>query len=84
MVLITASASLVTVAMGGETILIQGLTDWNKYWLDNENKVLLNYDKTEDLTLKTSGPFVKLTPGENIVQGNGWSKLEITKRERFL
>ena len=84
MVLITASASLVTVAMGGETILIQGLTDGNKYWLDNENKVLLNYDKTEDLTLKTSGPFVKLTPGENIVQGNGWSKLEITKRERFL
>lgn len=84
MILMTASAALAVVSMGGETLAIDGLTIGNQYWIDAENQMLMDYDRITDYTSKTTGDFPKLTPGTNVVMGLGWSRLEITKRERFL
>ena len=84
MILMTASASLAMVSMGGQTLAINGLTSGAKYWIDSDSQMLLDFDRTTDCTSLTTGDFPILTPGTNVVMGLGWSRLEIEKRERFL
>lgn len=61
-----------------------GLTAGATYWLDSETMEMLNSDKTENLTAKTTGNFPVLGVGSNTVTYIGVSSVEITKRERFL
>ena len=37
-----------------------------------------------DPVAATAGEFPVLKPGDNVITGSGWSRLDITRRERFL
>lgn len=65
-------------------ITAAGLTAGATYWLDSETMEMLNSDKSENLTAKTTGNFPVLGVGSNTVTYIGVSSVEITKRERFL
>ena len=45
---------------------------------------VLNNDKSATLTQNSAGDFPQLGQGVNTLTGSGWSRLDITKRERFL
>jgi phage-related protein len=84
MIKLTASGTSAQVAVGGKSIAITGLTSGQKIWLDSETMEALSENKTESLTAATAGEFPVLTPGDNVITGTGWSRLDITRRERFL
>ena len=79
-----ASGTSMTVSGGGNTLTLTGLTSTNVYQIDCDAMEVLSADGTTILTDKSSGDFPKLEPGANTVGGSGWSKLEISRRERFL
>ena len=79
-----ASGTSMTVSGGGNTLTLTGLTSTNVYQIDCDAMEVLNEAGTTILTDKSSGDFPKLEPGANTVGGSGWSKLEISRRERFL
>lgn len=81
---LTASATSATVAAGGNSITINGLTSGNIYYIDSDIKEVYNADRTVILTPNSTGVFPVLLQGGNSVTGSGWSKLEIERRERFL
>ena len=81
---ITASDTSATVAAGGKSMTVTGLTSGNVYYIDSDAQEVYNSDKSAILTGNSSGNFPVLTPGSNNVTGSGWSKLEISRRERFL
>lgn len=81
---LTASASSATVASGGNSITVTGLTSGSVYYIDSDCQEVYNTDRSEILTQNSTGPFPVLACGSNSVTGSGWSQLEIERRERFL
>ena len=81
---LTASASSATVAAGGNSITVTGLTSGSVYYIDSSCQEVYNADRSAILTGNSTGPFPVLACGSNSVTGSGWSKLEINRRERFL
>ena len=79
-----ASGTSMTVSGGGNTLTLSDLTVNSIYQIDCDAMEVLSADGTTILTDKSSGDFPKLEPGANTVGGSGWSKLEISRRERFL
>lgn len=80
----TANATSMTVAAGGNSLTVTGLTSGNDYIIDCEAEKVTNAAGTTNLTANSSGRFPVLTQGNNAVTGSGWSKLVIDRRERFL
>ena len=73
-----ASAGTVT------SLVIAGTTSGTVIWVDSDTMEVWNAAKTELLTADSAGDFPQLGPGDNTIQGSGWSSIEIEKRERFL
>lgn len=84
MIKLTASGTSAQVAVGGVGFTVTGLTSGQKIWIDSETMEALNEGRTESLTAATAGEFPVLKPGDNVITGSGWSRLDITRRERFL
>ena len=80
----TANSTSLTVSGGGNSLTLTGITSGSTYKIDCDSMEVLSADGTTILTDKSSGDFPKLEPGANTVGGSGWSKLEISRRERFL
>jgi len=81
---LTASGTSATVAAGGKSLTITGLTSGNDYIIDSDVQEVTNAAGTSILTQNSSGSFPMLEPGDNNVTGSGWSKLVIERRERYL
>lgn len=81
---LTASGTSATVASGGNSLTVTGLTSSSVYYIDSDAMEVYNSDKSAILTGDSTGDFPVLTIGSNSVTGSGWSKLEIERRERFL
>ena len=60
------------------------LTSESSYIIDSEVMEMTDSTGATLLTKDTSGSFPVLAPGSNTITGSGWSKLVITRRERFL
>lgn len=80
----TASSTTVSVAAGGKTLTLTGVTSGSAYVIDCKAEIITNSAGTENVTSKSSGGFPVLNPGSNAVTGSGWSSLVIDRRERFL
>lgn len=80
----TASSTSLSVAAGGKTLTLTGVTSGNAYIIDCGAEIITNSTGTENITSKSSGKFPVLEPGSNSVTGSGWSSLVIDRRERFL
>lgn len=83
-ILATASSTSMTVAAGGRTITVTGLTSGTKYVIDSDIMEVTLAEGVGALTKNSSGEFPVLEPGSNTVTGSGWSKLVFDRRERFL
>ena len=83
-ILATASATSMTVAAGGRTLTITGLTSGTKYVIDSDIMEVTLAEGVGSLTKDSRGEFPVLVPGSNTVTGSGWSKLVFDRRERFL
>lgn len=81
---VTASSSSIMISTGKDTIIVTGLTSGSKYIIDSDSMEVLSNDGTTLLTKNATGTFPVLLPGENTITGSGWSKIVITRRERFL
>ena len=87
---LTASGSGATLTITGDdtpannSITITGLSSGTVIWIDCETMEILNSGKTATLTQNSAGNFPQLGQGANTITGSGWSRLDITKRERFL
>ena len=81
---LTASGTSATVASGGKSMTVTGLTSSSVYYIDSDAMEVYNADRTAILTGNSMGGFPVLDIGSNSVTGSGWSKLEIDRRERFL
>ena len=83
---LTASGTSATVAAGGKSLTVTGLTSGKTYTIDSETmEVALTEGGTTTLmTANSTGDFPVLAPGANSVTGSGWSTLVIDRRERFL
>jgi len=79
-----ASATSMTVAMGGKSLTVTGLTSGSECIINSGAMEVTDAAGTTLLTKNTTGGFPVLTPGSNTVTGSGWSKLVIDRRERFL
>ena len=71
-------------APASNTIAVSSTTSGVVYWVDSETMEVWNADKTALLTKYSSGQFPVLGQGVNSIIGDGWSSIEITRRERFL
>lgn len=65
-------------------MFIAGLTSGDVVWVDTASMEVWNADKTALLTKNTMGDFPMLPAGLSLIPGNGWSTVEIVKRERYL
>lgn len=81
---LTASGTSATVASGGKSITVTGLTSGSVYYIDSDAQEVYNSGRTSILTGNSTGAFPILNTSSNSVTGSGWSKLEIERRERFL
>ena len=81
---VTPSGTSATIAAGARSMTITGLTSGTAFFIDCGSMEVLNADKSASLLKNATGAFPTLTPGNNTITGSGWSKLEITRRERFL
>lgn len=81
---LTASGTSATVASGGKSMTVTGLTSSSVYYIDSDALEVYNSDRSAILTGNSTGGFPVLDIGSNSVTGSGWSKLEIERRERFL
>ena len=81
---LTASGTSATVAVGGKTLTITGLTSASSYIIDSEVMEMTDSTGATLLTKNTSGDFPVFAPGSNTITGSGWSSLSIVRRERFL
>lgn len=81
---LTASGTSATVAAGGKSLTVTGLTSGSSYIIDSDIQEVTNAAGTAILTQNSTGSWPVLKPGSNSVTGSGWSKLVIDKRERFL
>ena len=69
---------------GDDEITITGLTSGVVVWVDSDTMEVWNADKSALVTKNSTGEFPVLGQGVNTVTGEGWSALEIQKRERYL
>jgi len=81
---LTASGGNATITIGGNTTLLLNLTSGVNYVLDSETQEMINLSGGDSATNQTVGLFPIIPVGSQAVTGTGWSKLEITRRERFL
>ena len=81
---LTASGGNATITIGGNTTLMLNLTSGVNYVLDSETQEMINLSGGDSVTNQTVGLFPIIPVGSQAVTGTGWSKLEITRRERFL
>ena len=88
--MVTASGSSVTLTVTGtgtpdsNTITVTGLTANDVIWIDSEVMEVWNAARTSLLTVNSVGNFPVMAPGANTITGEGWSGIEMTKRERYL
>lgn len=80
----TASGTSAVISIGGNTILMTGLTSGVNYVLDSEVQEMITLSGGTSVTNLTVGNFPIIPVGSQTVTGSGWSKLEIERRERFL
>ena len=80
----TASATTASISIGGNSILMTGITSGVKYVLDSEVQEMVTLSGGTSVTKLTVGEFPIIPVGSQTVTGTGWSKLEIERRERFL
>ena len=71
-------------APASNTIAVSGTTSGLVYWVDSETMEVWNADRSALLTKNSSGQFPVLGQGANSIIGDGWSSIEIERRERFL
>lgn len=85
-ILLKASGTTAKVKIGGRELTLTGLTSGAEYTVDcDAEEVTAEVSgETVSLTNKSSGRFPVILPGDNTITGTGWSKLTITRRERFL
>lgn len=81
---IQANNSTVVLTVNGESLTLTNVTAGHWYKIDSQNMTVINDAGTNCITKKSSGVFPVLTVGDNTVAGSGWTKIEVTKRERFL
>ena len=81
---LTSSGGNATITIGGNTTLLLNLTSGVNYVLDSETQEMINLSGGNSVTNQTVGLFPIIPVGSQAVTGTGWSKLEITRRERFL
>lgn len=81
---LTASGGNATITIGGNTTLLLSLTSGVNYVLDSETQEMITLSGGSSVTNLTVGEFPMIPVGSQAVTGTGWSKLEITRRERFL
>ena len=83
-VTVATGKTSITLAAGGKTITVTGLTAGSAYYIDSDTMEVWNSDKTALITVNSTGDFPVLEPGANTVTGSDWSSVEIEKRERYL
>ena len=83
-VTVASGKTRITLAAGGNSITVTGLTAGNNYYIDSDSMEVWNSAKTSLLTVNSTGDFPVLNPGANTVTGSNWSSVEIEKRERYL
>ena len=81
---VTPSGTSVTLKVNGKDFVITGTTSGTAILVDSDVQEVTNTARTSLLTQNSTGVFPVLHPGSNTIGGSGWSKIEITKRERFL
>jgi phage-related protein len=78
-------SSTVTMTVGGKTLTMTGMgSSGARYWIDSETQQLLNNGLASNFTYRTSGDFPVFAQGNNTITGSGWTKLVISKRERYI
>ena len=83
-VTVASNKTSITLAAGGNTITVTGLTGGSVIWIDSGTMEVWNAAKTALLTKDSSGDFPVLAVGKNTVSGSNWASIEIEKRERYL
>ena len=83
-VTVASGKTSITLAAGGNSITVTGLTAGRNYYIDSDSMEVWNSAKTSLLTVNSTGDFPVLNPGANTVTGSNWSSVEIEKRERYL
>lgn len=81
---VTPSGTSVTLTVNGKNFVITGTTSGTAILVDSDVQEITDTARTTLLTKNSTGAFPVLEPGLNTVGGSGWSKIELTKRERFL
>ena len=81
---VTASGTIALITIGGVSISMTDLTSGMVFWIDCDTMECWNEAKTVLWTPWAVGDYPVLKPGDNTVTGSGWSRLEFTRRERFL
>ena len=81
---VTPSGSTVTLTVNGGSFVVTGTTSGTAILIDSDAQEVTSADRSTLLTQNSTGEFPVLVPGSNAISGSGWSKVEITKRERFL
>ena len=87
---ITTSGTSISLGASGtgtpasNTLTATGLTSGVVYWIDAETMEVWNADRSALLTKNSSGQFPVLGQGANSIIGDGWSSIEIERRERYL
>ena len=81
---VTASGTSFTLSDGTNTLTLAGITSGHVYRIDSDCMEVVDESDNSSVTVKSSGEFPRLQPGNNTITGSGWSAVEIDKRERFL
>ena len=81
---VTASGATVVITAGGKTLTSTEYSSGMVFYIDSDAGTVYNSDASANWTKWSSGEFPVLNPGNNTVNGSGWSSIEITKRERYL
>ncbi len=67
-----------------EAITLTGVTSGHVYRIDSEAQEVYDQTVEQMVTVKSSGTFPTMLPGNNYIGGSGWSRVEIDRRERYL
>ena len=81
---VTPSGSSVTLKVNSKDFVITGTTSGTAILVDSDVQEVTDATRTTLLTKNSTGEFPVLHSGVNTIAGSGWSKIELTKRERFL
>ena len=76
------NAEEMTIVVNGETLALANVDGVRR--IDCLAQEISNAAQTALYTVNSAGPFPVLRPGNNSIGGEGWSELQIYKRERFL